>query len=61
MQNQDEGMEKLLTIEKTIIKEMIDLQRLVAELKELEAQNQKIIEALKEGEKKYRTFLGSIP
>jgi len=61
MQNQDEGMEKLLTIEKTIIKEMIDLQRLVAELKELEAQNQKSIEALKEREKKYRTFLGSIP
>lgn len=61
MQNQDEGMEKLLTIEKTIIKEMIELQRLVSELKELEAQNQKIIEALKKSEKKYRTFLGSIP
>jgi PAS domain S-box-containing protein len=60
MQNQ-EGMERLLAIEKTIIKEMTELQRGLAELKELEAQNQKFIETLKESEKKYRTFLGSIP
>ncbi|NWF53586.1 MAG: PAS domain S-box protein [Syntrophaceae bacterium] len=61
MQNQNEGMEKLLTIEKTLMKELNELQRGFAELKELEAKNQKFIETLRESEKRYKIFLGSIP
>jgi len=60
MQNHEEGMEKLLTIEKTI-NGMIELHRLVVELKELESQQQKTIETLRASEKKYRTFLENIP
>ncbi|MGA2956420.1 MAG: PAS domain S-box protein [Thermodesulfobacteriota bacterium] len=60
MKNHEEGMEKLLTIEKTI-NGMIELHRLVVELKDLESQHQKTIEALRASEKKYRTFLEHIP
>lgn len=60
MKDQDEGMEKLLTIEKTI-SGMIELHRLVVELKELETQHQKTIEVLRASENKYRTFLENIP
>ena len=60
MENHEEGIEKLVTIEKTI-NGMIELHRLVVELKELESQHQKTIEALRASEKKYRTFLENIP
>lgn len=60
MKNHEEGMEKLLTIEKTI-NGMIELHRLVVELKDLESQHQKTIETLRASEKKYRTFLEHIP
>jgi len=60
MKNHEEGMEKLLTIEKTI-SGMIELHRLVVELKELESQQQKTIEALRASEKKYKTFLENVP
>jgi PAS domain S-box-containing protein len=60
MKNHEEGMEKLLTIEKTI-SGMIELHRLVVELKELETQHQKTIEVLRASENKYRTFLENIP
>jgi len=60
MKNYEEGMDKLLTIEKSITG-MIELHRLVVELKELESYQQKTIQALQMEEKKYRTFLGSIP
>ena len=60
MKNHEEGMEKLLTIEKTI-NGMIELHRLVVELKDLESQHQKTIETLRGSEKKYRTFLEHIP
>lgn len=60
MKNHEEGMEKLLTIEKTI-NGMIELHRLVVELKELESQQQKTIETLRASEKKFRTFLENIP
>jgi PAS domain S-box-containing protein len=60
MKNHEEGMEKLLTIEKTI-SGMIELHRLVVELKELETQHQKTIEVLRASENKYRTFLENVP
>ncbi len=60
MKNHEEGMEKLLTIEKTI-SGMIELHRLVVELKELESRQQKTIDTLRANEKKYRTFLENIP
>ena len=60
MKNHEEGMEKLLTIEKTI-SGMIELHRLVVELKELESHQQKTIEALRANERKYKTFLENIP
>ncbi len=60
MEIREEGMEKLLTIEKTI-SGMIELHRLVVELKELESQHQRTIELLRANEKKYRTFLENVP
>ncbi len=60
MEKHDEGMEKLLTIEKTITG-MIELHSLVVELKELESQQQRIIEDLQRNVNKYRTFLQNIP
>ncbi len=59
MDNLDRGMEKLLAIEKSLTG-MIDLHRLVNELKEMEIQQQKIIEDLQGDVKKYRTFLENI-
>jgi PAS domain S-box-containing protein len=60
MDNPDEGMEKLLVIEKRL-KGMIDLHRLVDELKEREIQQQRIIEDLRSNSNKFRTFLENIP
>jgi PAS domain S-box-containing protein len=55
-----EGMEKLLTIEKTITG-MIELHSLVVELKDLESKQQRTIEDLQGDVNKYRTFLENIP
>lgn len=60
MEKHEEGMEKLLTIEKTITG-MIDLHRLVIDLKEMEIQQQRTIEDLQSNVNKYRTFLENIP
>jgi PAS domain S-box-containing protein len=60
MDNPDGGMEKLLAIEKSI-KGMIDLHRLVDELKEIEIKQQRIIEDFEIESNKYRTFLENIP
>jgi PAS domain S-box-containing protein len=60
MEKQEEGMEKLLTIEKTITG-MIELHSLVVELKELESQQQRTIENLQSHVNQYKTFLENIP
>ena len=60
MEKHEEGMEKLLTIEKTITG-MIELHSLVVELKELESKQQRTIEDLQGDVNKYRTFLENIP
>ncbi len=60
MEKHEEGMEKLLTIEKTITG-MIELHSLVVELKELESSQQRTIEDLQRKVNKYRTFLENIP
>ena len=60
MEKHEEGMEKLLTIEKTITG-MIDLHRLVIDLKEMEIQQQRTIENLQSNVNKYKTFLENIP
>ncbi|MBI4763367.1 MAG: PAS domain S-box protein [Deltaproteobacteria bacterium] len=54
------GMEKILAIEKSITG-MIDLHRLVKELKEMEIQQQSSIEDLQGHVNQYRTFLENIP
>jgi PAS domain S-box-containing protein len=56
----DGGMEKLLAIEKSITG-MIELHHLVKELKEMEIQQQSIIEDLQIKFNKYKTFLENIP
>jgi PAS domain S-box-containing protein len=56
----DGGMEKILAIEKSITG-MIDLHRLVKELKEMEIQQQRVIEDLQSHANEYRTFLENIP
>src|SRR5512136_1816720 len=60
MKNGEEGMEKLLNIEKALTG-MMETHKLVVELKELESGQQKMIKTLKESERRYRTFLESIP
>lgn len=60
MEKHEEGMEKILTIEKTLTG-MIELHSLVVELKELESRQQRTIEDLQNNVKKYRTFLQNIP
>ncbi len=60
MDNPDKGMEKLLAIEKSL-NGMIDLHRLVNELKEMEINQQRIIEELQGNVNKYKTFLQNIP
>jgi PAS domain S-box-containing protein len=60
MDNLDGGMKRLLAIEKSITG-MIELHRLVKELKEMEIQHQRIIGDLQGNVKKYRTFLENIP
>jgi PAS domain S-box-containing protein len=60
MEKHEEGMEKLLTIERTITG-MIELHSLVVELKELESQQQRVIEDLQSNVNQYRTFLENIP
>jgi PAS domain S-box-containing protein len=60
MDNPDGGMEKLLAIEKSL-NGMIELHRLVNELKEMEIQQQRIIEVLQGQVNNYRTFLQNIP
>ena len=60
MKNGEEGMEKLLNIEKAL-NGMMETHKLVAELKELESQQQKRIETLEASEKRYRIFLECIP
>ncbi len=60
MKNNDEGTDKLLMLEKSI-KGMIELHRLVIELKELESHHQKTIEILEAKERKYKAFLENIP
>ena len=60
MEKHGEGMEKLLTIEKTITG-MIDLHRLVIDLKDREIQQQRTIEDLQSNVNNYRTFLENIP
>lgn len=60
MDHPDGGMEKILAIEKSITG-MIELHRLVNELKEMEIQQQRIISDLQSNVNKYRTFLENIP
>ena len=60
MQKHEEGMEKLLTIEKTITG-MIDLHSLVVELKDREILQQRTIEDLQSNVNQYKTFLQNIP
>ena len=60
MEKHEEGMEKLLTIERTITG-MMELHGLVVELKELESQQQRTIEDLQGNVNQYRTFLQNIP
>jgi PAS domain S-box-containing protein len=60
MNNPEGGLEKLLTIEKSI-NGMMELHRLVGELKEMEIQQQRVIEDLQLNVNKYRTFLENIP
>ena len=60
MKNGEEGMEKLLNIEKAL-NGMMETHKLVVELKELESEQQKRIKALEESERRYRIFLKCIP
>jgi PAS domain S-box-containing protein len=60
MRNDEEGMEKLLTMEKAL-NGMMEMHRLVLELKDLESRHQKKIQGLEASERRYRTFLDSIP
>jgi PAS domain S-box-containing protein len=60
MSNPDKGMEKILAIEKSI-NGMIDLHRLVNELKEMEINQQRTIEDLQSNVNKYNNFLQNIP
>jgi PAS domain S-box-containing protein len=60
MDNPDGGMEKLLAIEKSL-DGMLELHRLVNELKEMEIQQQRIIKDLQGNVNNYRTFLENIP
>lgn len=60
MEKHEEGMEKLLAIEKTITG-MIEIRSLVVELKELESRQKTTIEDLQNNVKKYWTFLENIP
>jgi PAS domain S-box-containing protein len=60
MDNPDKGMEKLLAIEKSL-NGMIELNRLVNELKEMEINQQRIIEDLQRNVNNYRIFLQNIP
>ncbi len=56
----DGGLEKILAIEKSITG-MIDLHRLVKELKEMEIQQQRTIVDLQSNVNKYKIFLDNIP
>jgi PAS domain S-box-containing protein len=56
----DGGMEKILAIEESL-NGMIDLHRLVSELKEMEIDQQRTIEDLQSNVDQYRTFLQNIP
>ena len=56
----DGTLEKLLMIEKAV-NEMATLRHGILELKELETQHQKAIEALKASENRYRTILENLP
>ena len=60
MDRPDGGMEKILAIEESI-NGMIDLHRLVSELKEMEIDQQRVIEDLQSNVNQYRTFLQNIP
>ncbi|MBI4766947.1 MAG: PAS domain-containing protein [Deltaproteobacteria bacterium] len=60
MDNLDGGLEKLLAIEKSL-NEIVELPRLVNELKEREIRQQRIIEDLQDNVNQYRTFLENIP
>lgn len=60
MKEEEETLEKLLTIEKAV-NEMKVLQQRIVELKESETRRQKGLEALRASEKKYRTLVENIP
>ena len=60
MDNPDGTMEKLLAIEKSL-NGMVEIHRLVNELKEREIRQQRIIEDLQSNVNKYKTFLENIP
>lgn len=60
MKEEDETLEKLLTIERAV-NEMKALQQRIVELKESETRRQKGIEALRASENKYRTLVENIP
>lgn len=56
----DETLEKLSTIEKSV-NEMVSLRQGILELKETEANRQKVLAELRENEGRYRTLLDNLP
>ncbi|HSR13014.1 MAG TPA: PAS domain-containing protein, partial [Thermodesulfobacteriota bacterium] len=58
--NGQNGMEKLLSMEKAL-EGMMEVHRLVGEMKDLESQQQRKIDFLEGDNKRYRSFLDSLP
>jgi len=60
MKEQDNTIEKLMTIEK-LINELVEMRHQIIELKDSETQRRMAVEALRVSENKYRTLLENIP